>query len=92
MPTARVNVAKCDIVVLVKGREDMDVRMLGDGRPFIMDIQNQRADMPDLEFFSSVQDQLQKVHLQEASFQRLLCSRVPLCEFKGTKFGVSMIH
>lgn len=39
----------------------MDVRMLGTGRPFIMEIQNQRAEMPGPEYFASVEDTLQKV-------------------------------
>lgn len=41
----------------------MDVRMLGDGRPFVMEIQNQRAEMPEKGFFQSVQDELKKVRL-----------------------------
>ena len=30
----------------VAGREDIDVRMLGSGRPFILEIQNARRGMP----------------------------------------------
>lgn len=40
----------------------MDVRMLGEGRPFVMEIQNQRAAMPGTKFFDDVQSQLQEVN------------------------------
>ena len=45
----------------VAGREDMDVRMLGEGRPFVMEIINQRAEVPGPEFFVDVEARLKAV-------------------------------
>ncbi|KAK9809078.1 hypothetical protein WJX72_009057 [[Myrmecia] bisecta] len=42
------------------GREDVDVRMLGSGRPFILEIQNARAAMPSRDTFAEVQANLVK--------------------------------
>lgn len=49
------------LAVYVTGREDIDVRMLGDGRPFVMEIQNQRASMPPPERFAAMEYQLEEV-------------------------------
>ena len=46
------------------GREDIDVRMLGKGRPFIMEIQNQKPEMPGHDYFAHVEQQLQEVCVQ----------------------------
>ncbi len=43
------------------GREDMDVRMLGEGRPFVMEIMNQRAEVPGPEYFADVEKRLKEV-------------------------------
>ena len=40
------------------GREDMDVRMLGDGRPFVLEILNQRAAVPGQDAFDGMADRL----------------------------------
>jgi tRNA U54 and U55 pseudouridine synthase Pus10 len=39
----------------------MDVRMLGGGRPFVMEILNQRAQMPTPDYFAEVEKQLKEV-------------------------------
>ena len=46
---------------LCAGREDMDVRMLGGGRPFVLEILNQRAAMPALDTFAILEEQLRQV-------------------------------
>ena len=40
------------------GREDMDVRMLGYGRPFVMEVTNARAVMPSREWFTEAEKAL----------------------------------
>lgn len=40
--------------ILLVGREDMDVTMLGSGRPFVLEIANARARMPPPECFDSM--------------------------------------
>ena len=49
------------IQLTVLHREDMDVRMLGDGRPFAFEIQNARKCVFTQAFFQDVEDQLQQV-------------------------------
>jgi len=39
----------------------MDVRMLGEGRPFVMEIVNQRAEMPGPDYFADVEKRLKEV-------------------------------
>ena len=41
-----------------EGREDMDVRMLGMGRPFVLEVSNARAAMPSKEIFAELQQKL----------------------------------
>ena len=43
------------------GREDIDVRMLGEGRPFILEIQNARAAMPPPERLAALGEGVQQV-------------------------------
>ena len=43
------------------GREDFDVRMLGSGRPFVLEIINPRAACPDQLTMTAMQHQLDKV-------------------------------
>ena len=43
------------------GREDFDVRMLGCGRPFVLEIINPRAACPDQQDMTAMQHQLDKV-------------------------------
>ncbi|CAL8470277.1 g9819 [Coccomyxa elongata] len=46
---------RCDSSKFISaGREDMDVRMLGSGRPFVLEIANARARMPPPECFDSM--------------------------------------
>ena len=40
--------------VSLPGREDMDVRMLGSGRPFVLEIANARARLPPPECFDQM--------------------------------------
>jgi len=40
------------------GREDCDVRMLGRGRPFVLEVINARAAMPDAVYFQAAEDAL----------------------------------
>ncbi|CAG9462227.1 unnamed protein product [Pedinophyceae sp. YPF-701] len=40
------------------GREDIDVLMLGKGRPFVLEYQNARSKMPGADFFRGVEEQL----------------------------------
>ena len=47
--------------VTVLHREDMDVRMLGDGRPFAFEVQNARKCVFTQAFFQDVEQQLQQV-------------------------------
>ena len=46
---------------LLAGREDMDVRMLGAGRPFALEIINARISQHPAAFFRSVEQQLDQV-------------------------------
>ena len=39
----------------------MDVRMLGEGRPFVMEIMNQRAEVPGPDYFADVEKRLKEV-------------------------------
>ena len=48
-------------LILYAGREDCDVRMLGTGRPFVMEVQNMRAAIPEAAFFSRVEEKLREV-------------------------------
>ncbi len=48
-------------LLLFAGREDMDVRMLGSGRPFMLEIINAKASMPDQAAFDAMQDIHNKV-------------------------------
>ena len=43
------------------GREDFDVRMLGSGRPFVLEIINARAEVPCPAIFNSMQLKLEQV-------------------------------
>ena len=43
------------------GREDADVRMLGGGRPYVLEIINARAAMPPQSYFDDAQRQLNEV-------------------------------
>ncbi len=43
------------------GREDFDVRMLGSGRPFVLEIINARAAVPPQSAFDAMQHTLEKV-------------------------------
>ena len=49
------------------GREDFDVRMLGSGRPFVLEIINARAAVPPQSAFDAMQLTLQKVISNAAS-------------------------
>lgn len=49
---------RCDGFLCDIGREDMDVKMLGDGRPFVMEISNARAQMPSRECFTRAENEL----------------------------------
>ncbi len=40
------------------GREDLDVRMLGKGRPFVLEIADARSEMPSQQRLQALQDQL----------------------------------
>ena len=40
------------------------MRMLGKGRPFVMEIQNQRAEMPGQDYFTAVEQKLREVGAQ----------------------------
>ena len=47
--------------MLCAGREDADVRMLGSGRPYVLEIINSRAAMPPQSYFDDAQRQLNEV-------------------------------
>ena len=55
----------CNVSCLLRqhapGREDMDVRMLGKGRPFALEVQNARKCTHSEPFFREVEAQLQQV-------------------------------
>ena len=40
------------------GREDLDVRMLGNGRPFVLEVADARSEMPSQERLQALQEQL----------------------------------
>lgn len=54
------------------GREDCDVRMLGDGRPFVLEIMNARAAMPPIEHFAGIQQALTEVNSRAQTASRTL--------------------
>ena len=49
------------VSVWCTGREDADVRMLGGGRPYVLEIINARAAMPPQSYFDDAQRQLNEV-------------------------------
>ncbi len=53
--------------MLWAGREDFDVRMLGSGRPFVLEIINARAAVPPQAAFDAMQLTLEKVTSNAAS-------------------------
>ena len=66
------------------GREDFDVRMLGDGRPFVLEIINARAACPDQQTMTAMQSQLDEVGaktcVHRPTFVLTLCSHVMLLQ------------
>jgi tRNA pseudouridine synthase 10 len=54
MPHMRADSCK----FVTAGREDIDVRMLGRGRPFILEIFNPRNEMPGVEFWQQQAERL----------------------------------
>ena len=50
-----------DRLYSLAGREDADVRMLGSGRPYVLEIINARAAMPPQSYFDEAQRQLNEV-------------------------------
>ncbi|CAG8598857.1 5108_t:CDS:10, partial [Scutellospora calospora] len=63
---------KCDDYNFVPaGREDSNVRMLGSGRPFFMEIFNPRNPFPSQETLNSVQEEINKEYTDSVRCQRL---------------------
>lgn len=59
----------------ISGREDFDVRMLGAGRPFVLEIINPRAASPDAETMKAMQTKLDEVsHSRTEMLQVMLLS------------------
>lgn len=59
---------KCDFPQSIcAGREDFDVRMLGNGRPFTLEFANSRPAMPGPDFFARAQEELNSVSSIELS-------------------------
>ena len=59
-------------LMLGAGREDADVRMLGGGRPYVLEIINARAAMPPQSYFDAAQRQLNTVRSGPLSNQLAL--------------------
>lgn len=53
--------SKNEIRTFLTGREDVDVRMLGSGRPFVLELSNARLGMPSPEQLLDVQRRLKEV-------------------------------
>ena len=61
------------------GREDFDVRMLGTGRPFVLEIVNARAAIPPHSTFDAMQVELQQVKLPLSPAVAVLCINLLMC-------------
>ena len=68
------------------GREDLDVRMLGNGRPFVLEIADARSATPSQQRLRALQEQLKAsgvgvevLQLQAAPKSILKTIKVPVC-------------
>ncbi len=50
----------------------MDVRMLGTGRPFVLEVHNMRAAMPPAAYFADVQRRLAEALITSLTFMMML--------------------
>ena len=77
------------------GREDFDVRMLGSGRPFVLEIINARAAVPPQSIFGAMQAALQQVlllrHQQYANHAVPIAAPV-LCLCAALSSGSALLH
>eukprot|EP00884_Botryococcus_braunii_P010332 jgi/Botrbrau1/192/Bobra.0022s0172.1 len=64
----------CDASKFISaGREDVDVRMLGDGRPFVMEVLNARAAPPPASVFQQMQEEINKANSGGSSAEIAAC-------------------